>query len=249
MNKLLKLDAAGGGLGMGIGGSVNPINAAYRAKAMGYAPLAFWPLTVDFNDISGNNFHGTSTAVVIQGGTGKDGRPSAYFNNSGYLDVYSAALAAGFNGNEFCIGGFFRATDAMLVDGNYHDMPIFETDSGDNLFFRSLNGSLGVNRRGNGVTMTWNQMTSGFGNAWRHVMMRCTVAGDSLRVYVDGGQGTPNVTGNGAWGGAMLTTGALWGKSSGAPAGKIHPWWGWMQYVGIWPLLSQPQVTDLSVMV
>ena len=214
-------------------------------KALKYNPIAFWPLVKDCKDYSGNGFDGVGSGITFEAGAGVNGNAAAYFDNSHWVDVYSAALAAAWNGDEFVIGGYFRQTAAALADGAYHDMPIFYSGTADNYaFFRSINGNINVARTGSAVTKTWTSLASGFGEGWRSILMRCTLTGDYLRMFHNGVGTSATVTGNGAWQGSLSSTGALFGASAGDHS--LHRWLGWMNYVGVWPLLSLAETADLG---
>lgn len=219
----------------------------YLRKLLSFNPLALWSLRGDGSDRSGNGLHGSSVNAVFQAGSGVDGKAALYFNGStAYFDVYSAALAAAWNGDELCIGGWFKQDASALSDGVWHDMPVFYNSSSTAyLFMRSLNGSLYVARSAGGIFKGWSALVSGFGSDWRHVLLRCTLAGDALQVFLDGSPGM-TVTGSAAWSGGLLSTGSLFGASSGAS--KIHLWQGHMQYLGIWPVLSASQIAEMVVL-
>lgn len=220
----------------------------YLRKLLSFEPIGLWPLRGDGNDRSGNGFHGSSVNGVFEAGSGADGKAALYFNGStAYFDVYSAALAAAFNGDELCIGGWFKQDAAALSDGVWHDLPVFYNSSSTAyLFMRSLNGSLYVMRTAEGVSKGWSPLSSGFGSDWRHVLLRFTLAGDALQVYLDGSLLGITVSGNAAWSGGLLNTGALFGASPGTS--KIHLWQGHMQYLGIYPVLSASQIAEMAVL-
>lgn len=218
---------------------------AYLAKALGYNPVAFYPLTVNGNDYSGNGYHGTLTGdAVIQAATGVDGLAAMYLPmTDDYLNVYSVGLASVFNGDEFCIGGWFKQEPAALSDGVWHDLLVFyNSDLANYIFVRSLNGNLSVARAAP-TLQSWNPILSGFGTGWRHVMFRCTLAGGNIQLYLDG-VGPGGYAPNGNWSNGLNSSAALFGASPSDP--KIHEWFGWMQYVGIWPVLSAAQILDLA---
>jgi len=230
-------------------GGIPPTNPAYIAKALSYNPIAFWPFVADANDVSGNGYNGTPTAgIVFQNGTGRDGRASAYFNDASWIDVYSAGLAAAFNGDEIVIGGFCKQTAAALTDGDYHDFPIlYSATAGNFIFMRFLNGGIESDRDASSVHQAWSPMAAGnFGAGWRHVLFRCSLANNNLATIIDG-TALGNFAVSTVWQGPMSVTGMLWGASSGSHS--LHRWLGWMQYVGIWPYLNNAQCADLATMV
>lgn len=237
--------AAGGAALVGGDASVTIAYNDYIVKALGYNPLAFWPLIADGNDLSGNGYHGSLQGdALIQAASGADGLASLYLDGADdYFNVYSAGLASAWNGDELCIGGWAKKDIAAGGDGTYHDLPVFYNSlSTKYLFMREINGELNVTRNA-GTTQTWS-VGSNFAADWVHFMMRITLLGPSMQVYLDGVANGPNVAVTGNWADGLLSTGALWGASSSGT--KIHEWKGWMQYVGIFPLLSAAQILDLA---
>ena len=97
----------------------------YLRKLLSFDPLALWPLRGDGYDRSGNGYHGSSVNAVFEAGSGVDGRAALYFNGStAYFDVYSAALAAAFNGDELCIAGAIRGAGVPVCRGVTVDVDI-----------------------------------------------------------------------------------------------------------------------------
>lgn len=209
-----------------------------RVKALD--PIGFWPLwepvgTAGANsvrDISGNGFHGTPTNVTFgEAGIG-DGRSAGSFNGAtSYINIFSPALAAAFNGAE---GGFLTwhkvSGAGVWTDGVSRHLCAFQADA--------TNYILCTKHANNNQIQVWLNSGGTFKNKtiagvsftdWFSIFVTWSETADQLIVYLNGvAQGAP-VTGLGVFAGVI--TKALLGAGSVVPANVLS---GSSQYNTLW---------------
>jgi hypothetical protein len=109
-----------------LAGQLGPMGVATSKASYAYgvvmplAPIAYYPLTGDANDISGNGFNGTPANVTwgAEAGAGASmGLAPSFNGTSSIVDIYSAGLSSAFNVNEFTIIMWSKIASGVWSDG------------------------------------------------------------------------------------------------------------------------------------
>jgi len=223
---------------------------AYDQKVLTYAPTAYWPLDeltgVAVLDRSGTGLpDGTNTgATVGQPGIG-DGATSYLFDGlNDYVNVFSPALAAVFDGAEGSILAWVKVFNAgVWSDGQYRYAIYPNVGVND---YWNVARSTGAGRMldriaSGGVSKSSNLAT---GSPLGFVMHTLTVSetADEFKIYWDA---TPKATHNGLGNFVNPITAFLIGAASGAP---VWVWYGYIAKVAYWAgtILQQADITDLA---
>lgn len=150
----------------------------------------------------------------------------------GYLNIYSAALAAGFDGNELTILIWFKADASVWTDGK--DNRIFQlSDGGTNYVIFNSTTSINVLqflRSGSGTAK--NAVTSAYSNTnWHLMVMTATDSGDAQKHYMDGAQVGGTLTGLGTFIGPLAADRSVIGAQTSA---GLLPWFGYLAHAAIY---------------
>jgi hypothetical protein len=230
----------------GDGGGISP-QQAYINKVVALSPIAYWPLDdasgSTARDASGNGRTGTYSNVTL-GATGPvSGGAAASFNGStSFVNVYSASLAAAFNGAEVTLMGWAQATNWVAgvtlfkfgVNGN-NDVYIQKNNTSDRFEgFYVAGATTDATSETGGQTST----------AWRHAAITVSKAADQMRLYVNGVQvGTTQST-LGTWAGTLANTRCVIGAADTALS---NPWLGNLAHVAVFTrALSAADVLSLA---
>jgi hypothetical protein len=175
----------------------------------GSSIIAYWPLWEPSGsvaaDMSGNGRNGVYTyAGVHLGYPGiGDGRTCPYFDGEwGYVNCYSAALAAAFNGVEGTILIWPKAYNAGIwSDGKYHYTCEFEVNE-DNVtrILKNLTNELKWLYTAGGVMKVVSLTVTP--TTWMHLGMTWSKSNDRMRAFYNGLQTGTDQTGLGTWVGA-----------------------------------------------
>lgn len=217
---------------------------SYADKVLGYAPIAYWPL----NEVSGTTainlvnaaMNGIYARDVATMGTGVgigDGNTAPLFDaTNDVVDVYSAALAAAFDGAEgsLIIWAKVRAA-SVWADAAWRYLNYIKTDAANNtalLMRKTANANeLGYTYTANGVTET---ETKGSVStlSWMCLGMSWSLTANEVRYYYSGApQGAVDIT-LGVWGGALLATQTVIGALNATPTN------GWDGYLAHYALFG-----------
>jgi len=178
--------------------------ATYADKVLGYSPIAYWTLAEDAADSSGNGYDGTASSVTY-GSDGPDGGGHGVFNGtSSYIDVYGAGLASAFDPNLLTVSFWMRVSGAgVWTDSTNRTMFKLREDGFNELYFRksSTDNTLFFTYTQNGTAKLVSTTSLGGETGWHHLAMTATVAGDEMKVFIDGAQvdSTQTGLGSGAW--------------------------------------------------
>lgn len=217
--------------------------------------IAYWPLAdtsgTTATDESGNGRSGAYSNVVLgQPGIG-DGRPSAQFTiaASGWMNAYSASLAAAWNGQEFTIAYWCKPTS--WSGSPFHRPFTFRADGNNQI--TAGNGSantLTTTYIAGGTSKAINITTSTL--AWFFYAITISKTADAMKVYFydSATPATPlaqigsTQTGLGTYVGTLDPTLCQVGCAGATPMNFLD---GWMQHVALWNTpLSLTQLAALA---
>lgn len=191
--------------------------------------LAYYPCNGNAKDYSGNGFNGAATAVTWGTGIG-DGGKAATFAGTGYINIFSTAFAAVWNGAEgtsamwCCVSAAGDWADSAWRNAFY---AYVNANNNNNMGKRNTANLAYLARTGNAVTEAA-QPTVGPITVYFHMAMTWSQAGDAVIYYINGSP-TETDTVLGAWAGTISV--ALIGAQS---TGLAQPWKGSIAHVGIW---------------
>lgn len=212
-----------------------PIRTTYTTRLRAVAPanlIAGWPLAESgggvATDESGNGRVGAYSNVTLgQYGIG-DGRTAALFNGtSSYCDIYSASLAAAFDGGEGTILAWVRAAPN---DGTGRSILILQGSNSNNRIFLDKPTAGGIRARytAGGTAKTF--ATAAAPSGWTSVIMTWSKTADDLRLYV-GGALLEQLSGLGTWATALVSTTTVIGASTN---GGTAVWADRIAHVWLW---------------
>jgi hypothetical protein len=232
---------AAGVMGGGARHYSNKVKDTQAANLIGY-----WPLNGSANDISGNGFHGTPSAAVTWGTGVGDGGQAAVFAGDGYIDLFSAALAAALNGEEGTLFSWFQVSEVGIwSDAAYRNVTEFYRDANNeiNMFRRSTANQMGLQYKAGATSSALNAvMNPSNPTGWIYGAVTWNKALDRAILYVTGSVPTVRNT-LGVWGGAITL--ALIGASTKVPA---QAWKGSIAHVALWNAeLSAAQIASFAV--
>lgn len=223
---------------------------SYIDKMIGYNPIAYWPYREvsgsQAKDVSGNDYHGGYTGVSLgQPGIG-DGNPSPLFDGANdYVDIYSAAFNAAFNGNTGAIVSWAKVSGlGVLTDGIMRHMVTLQT--GDNYFLirrTTTDNTIQMIRRANSVNSIRNTYITDAD--WHHFAITWSLPADKVIVYVDGVQYGTVLTGLQAWSGNLLENWTNVGSYTEIPD---RVWDGYIAHLAIFDApLPATAISDLAL--
>lgn len=228
------------------GGYSNKVLSTQRS-----ALLAYWPLSeasgTTITDLSGNGRNGTYTGVDLgQTGIG-DGRTAPYFDGvNDYGNVYSAALASGFNKDEGTAALWVKVNSAGIwSDGADHMALAITNDAVDSYLWikKTAPATLSFTYRG-GATIKTVTVGSQSSVGWLHLAMTWSKAADQMKVYINGVQGGSTQTGLGTWTGVLNSSRCVIGAR--LTTGDV--WNGTIAHTAIWTTpLTAAQIASLAV--
>lgn len=197
-------------------------------------------------DLSPQANNGAYTSLTLgQLGIG-DGRTAPYFpGGAGFNNIYSAAFAADFGVTAGSISIWYRpANAAMLADGNSYRIISIRADVDNRIVWdkQAPANKYGGFYRAGAVSKGPNWSSSSL--AWRHLYVSWDAVDDIVRVLLDGTQLGADLTGLGAWGGALANDACLVGADNTTPT---IGWKGWLAHVAIWNVaLSLGEAASLA---
>jgi len=175
--------------------------------------IGYWPLDEQRNnrahDYAGQRRNGTHVGVdLAKPGVG-DGRTAPYYDGAtDYTNIYSASLAAAFNGNEGTLGIFARVAGAgVWTDGTQRSLATLRVDANNQIYvFRSpTNNRIDLRRVGGGTAKVVS--LSGLrAVGWMLYTLTWSVRVDAVRAYLNGQQRESTLTSIGTWVGALNST-------------------------------------------
>ncbi len=209
----------------------------YDAKAIGLAPVAYWPLddststAIDLT-LNGNNGSFVNAAGYELGAEGiGDGSRSVLFNEggelNGYCNTYSAGLDSVFDGAEGSFGIWTKVLDASIWTDGITRYAIHNYADGDNRMYHakmstSNNWRLYYESGNVGKNVTAAVTTS---VDWVHWLATWSEAADELKIYRNGVQWQGTSTSLGVWSAGALHSSF---QKISTTQGTVGEWRGWL---------------------
>lgn len=226
----------------------------YFQRLLLLSPLAYWRLNEAAGtsgagsvlDASGNSRTGTPTAVTF-GGTGiGDGLTSASFDGAtSYINVYTAALNAGFSGaaGTMCfwakVGSSAAWTDGAtrvafkIHADNNNSVKIYKSATNNRLVFDYIAGATVTTFNVNSVSFT----------TWMHLAMTWSKANDRVIIYLNGAP-VETKTGLGTFVGALNSASCFIGATLATP---VQVWSGSLAHAALFSTeLTAGQIAALA---
>jgi hypothetical protein len=206
--------------------------------------IGYWPLNGNANDYSGRGFHGTPANVTWGDGIG-DGGQGGVFAGNGYVNVFSAALAAAFSPLEGTLFSWFRVSAVGdWSDSAYRDVAVFFADANNMAVItkRSTANQLALYYAAGGTVSSNNRvMDPASPTDWCWGAITWNKAFDRVIIYSIGVGAAVTKTALGVWSGSL--TRAL----IGADTTTTQFWKGSIAHVALWNAeLSAAQITSLA---
>jgi hypothetical protein len=233
---------------------LNPLfgGGSYADKVLAYSPIAYWPLWEATGSVAACLVNplqnGTYSGVTLgQEGIG-DGRTCPLFDGvNDHVDLYSAALAAAFNGAEGTIHLWYKVYNAgVWTDSVHHMLFEFAADAGNNIrvYKEAANNSMYHRYRANSQSKS--QSNSPINpTTWVPVAVTWSKTDDKVRFYAGGVQWSNTHTSLGTWAGSLSSTATVLGDIATTPS---IPWYGYLAHMALWDTpLSADDLADLAV--
>ena len=230
-------------------------NAAlrYTRKVKDLGPIAYWPEgepsgTVSLDESGNSARNGVYTGVTLGNPGIGDGRTSAGFDGAtSKNNIYSASLAAAFNGSESTVAGWAQVanagvwTDATLrvivalwVNGN-NRAEIIKNTTNNQIVMVYDSGAV-VQQFVIGSVSTLSPF---------HVALTWSKSADQAKAYLNGVQQGATQTGLGVWVGSLAATTTVIGARTTTPTSV---WSGSLAHLAVWNrALAAAEVASLAV--
>lgn len=230
-------------------GGANPL--AYTNKVIALSPIAYWPMAESSGsvalDASGNGRDGAYTGVTL-GSTGiGDGRTAAgYDGATSFGNVYSASLAAAFNGAELSVAIWGKVSAAgVWTDATSRRLFRLFADSNNYIeaYRTTTNGQLEIDYKAGG-TVKGILIASGSPTGFFHLAVTVSKVADQAKFYFNGVQSGATGTGLGIFAGALAAASCLIGANTQTPTSV---WSGTEAHMAVWATpLSGAQILSLA---
>ncbi len=219
----------------------------YINRVVATAPLVYFPLneasgTAAINrGTLGTPANGTYTGVDLANLAG----PKApflhpYFDGvNDYVNIMSAALDAGYNGQLGTVACWYKMNDMTLwTDGLYRWFIRFDRGAALNkiqLLKRDVNNMIFWNYVANGVDNSVTDIAHA-DTSWHFMVMTWSLAADQMKAYLDGTQIGGIITGLGTWPAGNLDHANI-GVQYLTPT---FPHKGWLAHAALWNRVLSP---------
>ena len=223
---------------VGTGRALIPTGINYNDLVMGTGPIAYWPQSESSGLVArcltNPAMNGTYSGVTLANdNTGPFGTPAPFYDGAtSYNDVFSAALAAAFNGQELTVAAWAKVnavgvwTDAadrrvtrLIADANnYATMRKGPANNTADWFFS-----------GGGVADTYAEAPISITD-WFHVAITVSRTADRIDYWINGAS-VGNDVGVGLWAGPLVAANCCIGARDTVPT---LVWHGWLGPFGIW---------------
>lgn len=202
------------------------LKSAYTNKIVGLGPIGYWPQAESSGttivDESGNARNGIYSNVTLGAVGIGDGRTAASYNGTtSYGNIYTAGLAAAFNGSELSILLWFQMSGSGVWTDGLTRRCIYVAADASN-YVRMFKGSIN-----NNFQWTYNAggtvkgaSTSMSPTTWQHVAITVSKANDRMRAYLNG-TSIATLTGLGVWAGTPASTTCVIGATTTVPV-EVH---------------------------
>ena len=214
-------------------------NSALLSGMVGWWPLSEHSGTAVKNEIgtdkNGTLGAGAAAPMLAVAGIG-DGRSCFSFDGGDYVDIYSPALAAAWNGDKYSVGILARVPNAAVwADATVRVFLRLGTVGGtaDQLQLRksATANTLSLIHRVNAVSYQVDNSSLGATTSWFLISLTVDRSADAVKAYLNGVQVGSTLTGFAAWAGALNSTICVLGASTQAPAA---PHTGYLQHLLVW---------------
>ena len=227
---------------------------SYAEKVLSYNPIAYWIMgeaagLTAIDQVNSPAQDGTYAGVTLgQPGIG-DGNTCPLFDGvNDYNNIYSVALNAAWNGQEFTAMVWLRVSGVgVWIDGVARYAFHMRVD-GTN--FWQIEKSLANNRLdlsyvAGGVSKTVQYVTSNIGwiNATMSVSLSAGVNGE-MKAYIGGAQIGVTQVALGTWAGALFPNWSALGAQNNVPN---LPFSGFLAHGVLFPVLSDAQIATLAM--
>lgn len=231
-----------------------PAPITYTETVLSLGPIAYWPLNeragstaFDLVDSAQNGSYGG--AIVLANTVGPDGVNDAPLFPGGVtpVNIYSAALAGVFNGDEGSISVWFKVEDAgVWLDGVRNTVIALGADTSNEIDIEqtAADNQLIMRRVGGGLTDSVTQVV-GPQVGWIHIVITWSVSADSMSYYVNnsglffGGAGLSSFVG------ALNSNRCAVGGYFGTGARNFE---GWIAHAALFDFaLSSDEVSSLYI--
>ena len=226
------------------------IGGSYVDTVLKTGPIAYWPLDESAGTAArclvNSAQNGTAVGVTWADDRGPFDTPAPFFDGTNdYINIYSAALDAAFNGATGSMVVWCRVNGAgVWTDGAIRYVARFRVD-GDNQFLEQKaaanNQLVGHGEAGNGTAQIVAVMSS---VAWFHFAITWSDSNndDEFKYYIDGTQEGATSNALNAWAGGALAIAQI-----GASAAATNVWHGWLAHCAVWDrVLTQAEITALA---
>jgi len=217
--------------------------------------VAYWPMNetsgTTVYDWSNTGYNGTSTSVAVADRwlQGADGGHCYRFDGStSYIDIYTALTGA-----VTLIGSIsvWFACEPTYLNGTTLGRIFTMSADANNVFLLEKTATANTFRAGyiaggttDSVSPVLRQQDGDPHPQWHHLGATITVAGDALKIYVDGAQSSTTQATLGTWAGAVDSTMFCIGAGSTVPANVFS---GWLQHMAIWStVLTADEMAELG---
>ena len=186
------------------------------------------------HDMSGRRHNG----VIVGADPGKqgigDGRTCMWLDGStDYINIYSTALAAAFNGREGSLMAWAKVNSAgVWIDGTQRRVAYLRADASNyvTIFRSTTNGQMNWQYVAAGVSQLPGRLGLSL-TTWMQLVVTWSKTADAVRGYLNGVQQDATFTGLGVWVGALAAGVCCIGAQTTAPA---QVWHGWLGPHAIW---------------
>lgn len=235
-----------------VSGSLNPTPYYQSVLATHAANLiAYWPMWeaigATANDISGNTLNGAYANVVLGAAGIGDGNTSVRFGGvNSRNNIYSAGLAAAFNGAEGSFSIFAKLDAAAWTDGALRALLMLGSDGSNYVAIQKLdtNNTLKLAYDSGGTQVFQTSTLWGGVTGWIHLAITWSDTNNRARFYVNGAQLGAESTITDAWVGALNSTISIIGEFD---TGNDFPWLGEGAHAALWSAeLTKAEVRGLA---
>jgi hypothetical protein len=195
--------------------------------------IGYWPMGetsgTDVVDLSGNGHNGTYAlaGVTLANTAMPKGGAAPLLDGTGYINLYSAGLAALFNGQEITLAGWAKASAGAWGDANFKELVRLLVNGSHYIILRkgAEPGKVEFIYTAGGTTKSYAHAFSGAD--WFSWGLTASLSGDVARCFIDGVQVGGDLNGLGAWAGAPGEGNCLMGAADAVPN---EGWQGWLAH-------------------
>ena len=209
--------------------------------------IGYWRLS-ETSGATADNYEGiaardgTYTDVTLANVAGNIRATATFDGTTSYVDIYSASLAAAFDGAEGTMAIWVKVSGAgVWTDGVARVCMRIKADAGNAITIQRLAAN-------NEFRYTYRSEIGDLAaiteTGWFHTAVTWSASADEVKYYWDGAQVSTTDTGIGVWAGALSATEVVIGaKNSGAE----NPWSGYLAHAAIWTTpLTPAQILVLA---